>query len=377
MTIVDSQSAEERITLAVDATLWSDELGSVLTQTRYHLVMMDLEDDAADVVSAGSVDAVIASTQFPLNAELADLAEIRHTMLLLVVPHGDTTRVDETVLALVDAIVPAHPIYLEHQLKTLLQLRKEKYQLQHDIDDLREQIATQRQKTHEIEILKNAIVRNVSHELRTPLLQVKSAVSLIGEDMEDKKLITFAQNATARLETHVKNITMLGHSLDINPGPIILRDAVDSAKRNLTRIWTRRSDADRIVFKIEGNLPPLIADRQGLITVLQQLMDNGIKFSDDAPVEIIGRRDGDKVYVGVKDAGIGIQDSDLSNIFDSFYQVDGSSTRRFGGAGVGLALVKLILDHHDVRIHVDSEVGKGSTFWFHLPFVNMDDMHTD
>ncbi|MEO1165819.1 MAG: HAMP domain-containing sensor histidine kinase, partial [Chloroflexota bacterium] len=372
-----SQSAEDRITLAVDATLWSDELQAVLTSARYHLVMMDLADSAADVVSASSVDAVIASTQFPLNTELADLAETRNTMLLLVVPHGDTTTVDDAVLALVDAIVPAHPVYLEQQLTTLLQLRKEKYQLQRDIDDLREQIATQRRKTKEIEILKNAIVRNVSHELRTPLLQVKSAVSLIGEDMEDKKLITFAQNATAKLETHVKNITMLGHSLDINPGPIILRDAVDSAKRNLTRIWTRRSDADRIVFKIEDNLPPLIADRQGLITVLQQLMDNGIKFGDGKPVEIIGRRDDERVYVGVKDNGIGIEESDVRNIFDSFYQVDGSSTRRFGGAGVGLALVKLILDHHDVKIHVDSEVGKGSTFWFHLPFVNMDDLTTD
>ncbi|MEO0599571.1 MAG: ATP-binding protein, partial [Chloroflexota bacterium] len=93
--------------------------------------------------------------------------------------------------------------------------------------------------------------------------------------------------------------------------------------------------------------------------------------------EIIGRRDDERVYVGVKDNGIGIEESDVRNIFDSFYQVDGSSTRRFGGAGVGLALVKLILDHHDVKIHVDSEVGKGSTFWFHLPFVNMDDLTTD
>ncbi|MEO1646620.1 MAG: hypothetical protein AAFR67_15630 [Chloroflexota bacterium] len=86
MAIVNSQSAEDRITLAVDATLWSDELQAVLTSARYHLVMMDLADSAADVVSASSVDAVIASTQFPLNTELADLAETRNTMLLLVSP---------------------------------------------------------------------------------------------------------------------------------------------------------------------------------------------------------------------------------------------------------------------------------------------------
>ena len=178
------------------------------------------------------------------------------------------------------------------------------------------------------------------------------------------------KNATARLETHVKNITMLGHSLDINIGPIILRDTIEYAKRNLSRIWTRRGDVERVQMEIQANLPPVLADMQGLSTVLQLLMDNAIKFST-APIQVIARKEGDKIFIGVQDAGIGIEESKLQDIFESFYQVDGSSTRPYGGAGVGLALVKLILDHHNILIHVKSTVGKGSIFWFYLPYVDI------
>jgi signal transduction histidine kinase len=73
----------------------------------------------------------------------------------------------------------------------------------------------------------------------------------------------------------------------------------------------------------------------------------------------------------VKDEGIGIAADKLKHIFDSFYQIDNSSTRRYGGAGVGLALVKIILDLHHTEIHVESDEGKGSTFWFTLPYIEL------
>jgi signal transduction histidine kinase len=165
---------------------------------------------------------------------------------------------------------------------------------------------------------------------------------------------------------------MLGHSLDINIGPIIVRDAVEYARRNLGRVWQRKGEADRITLEIEINLPPVLADKQGLSTVLQLLMDNALKFSEDKPITVIARKEEDStVYVAVRDTGIGIAEDKRKSVFDSFYQIDNSSTRRYGGAGVGLALVKLILDHHNTEIHVESEIDKGSTFWFKLPYVNM------
>jgi two-component system sensor histidine kinase VicK len=227
-----------------------------------------------------------------------------------------------------------------------------------------------RQRIEEVELLKNAIVKNVSHELRTPLLQVKSAVSMLAEDNRESKLIAYAENATARLETHVKNITMLGQSLDINPSPIVLRDTIEYARRNLSRVWELRSEIDRIQVNIEHDLPPILADKHGISTVLQLLMDNALKFSDRG-IEVTAARSAERVRIRIHDSGIGIPADKLETIFDIFYQVDTSSTRRYGGTGVGLTIVKLILDRHNSTIHVESTPNVGSTFWFEMDSIDL------
>jgi signal transduction histidine kinase len=215
-------------------------------------------------------------------------------------------------------------------------------------------------------LLKNAIVRNVSHELRTPLLQVKSAVALLAEDVQNNSLADYATNATARLEAIVTNITQLAGSQDIDPNPVIVRECVGYACRNLRRAWEHKGAAERIVTKIADDLPPAFADRQSLSTVMQLLIDNALKFSDD-PVEVEAQQVGSRIRITVRDYGIGIAPDKLEAIFDSFYQVDNSSTRRYGGTGVGLAIVRLILDRHGVKIRVNSRPGHGSAFSFELP----------
>jgi signal transduction histidine kinase len=370
MVRVREQESDLHVTVALDENL-SESFASGLERSGYHLLLLNGSDELANLLSTYDIDAILlaASAQSRALAEKLPL-EHRQRLLLLVVPLDMETPVDPSIVSLVDAVLPAHPDYLEKQLKTLLQLHQENFAMRRRLAELEADVAAQKRLTSEIEVLKNAIVRNVSHELRTPLLQVKSAVSLIAEEVTNKQLITYAENATARLETHVKNITMLGHSLDINIGAIILRDTIEYAKRNLSRIWTRRGDVERVQMDIQPNLPPVLADMQGLSTVLQLLMDNAIKFSSE-PIQVIARKEGDKIFVAVQDSGIGIEKSKLEDIFESFYQIDSSSTRPYGGAGVGLALVKLILDHHNILIHVDSTVGKGSIFWFYLPYVEI------
>jgi signal transduction histidine kinase len=272
-----------------------------------------------------------------------------------------TDEVKQTDCA--DFIFPAHPALLREQLRNLLMLYSDNHSLSSALR--REQMLNQ-----EIEILKNAIVRNVSHELKTPLLQVKSAVSMMSEDSQNDDLVNYATNAMARLEGLVKNITLLGSSLDINPGPVIVRDAVEYAKRNLKRAWERRDATDRIQTHLTKQLPPVYADKQGLSTVLQLLIDNALKFSQEA-VDVIAQKQGNKVYIAVRDYGIGIDPSELESIFESFYQIDHSSTRRYGGAGVGLAIVRLILDHHNTQIQVESKLNQGTTFSFVLPQVTL------
>ncbi|MDQ7035175.1 MAG: HAMP domain-containing sensor histidine kinase [Anaerolineae bacterium] len=299
-------------------------------------------------------------------------------LMICVVPDDMETPLAAHITSLVDAILPLSTPYLETQILTLLRLHFDNRQLQTKVRTMGHEVDEQKRLTNEMELLKNAIVRNVSHELRTPLLQVKAAVALLREEVDNDKLIQYAENAMSRLEIHVKNITMLGQTLDINPGPIILRDAVEYARRNLGRIWQRKSEADRITIDIESNLPPINADKVGLSTVLQVLIDNALKFGDDKPIKVIGHKRNDgTVYIAVQDSGIGIAEDKRKNIFDSFYQIDNSSTRRYGGAGVGLALVKLIIDYHQTSIQVDSEEGKGSTFWFTFPYIEIPQSNKD
>lgn len=370
MLSVNPVNNDVHLTVALDEKL-SETYASGLERSGYQLMLLHGAADISHLLTTHNVDAILlaATAQSRLLAETLPSEQRQHLLVLLVPQESDV--LDANILSLVDAVLPTNPLYLEKQLDTLLRLHQSNFAMQRRIAVLEADVAAQKRLTSEIEVLKNAIVRNVSHELRTPLLQVKSAVSLIAEEVSNKQLITYAENATARLETHVKNITMLGHSLDINITPIILRETIDYAKRNLSRIWTRRADVERVQIEIEQNLPPVLADMQGLSTVLQLLMDNAIKFSDK-PIQVIARKEGDKIFVGVKDSGIGIDPSKIHDIFDSFYQVDGSSTRPYGGAGVGLALVKLILDHHNIIIHVESKLGEGSLFWFYLPYVDID-----
>jgi signal transduction histidine kinase len=283
-----------------------------------------------------------------------------------------------------DILFPSHSPdlenYLRAQLQTILRLRGQKQALLQENRALLDEIETlksamseqKRASDRELSLLKNAIVRNVSHELKTPLLQVKSAVALLAEDVGQTKLIGYATDATTRLEAVVKNITQLASSLETRLEHVILREIIEYVILDLRRIWQRKADISRLHVEIEKGLPLVLADKNGIGTVMQMLMDNALKFSQ-GHVYISAVSVGEKVRVSVRDSGIGIARDKLEKIFESFYQVDSSSTRRYGGAGVGLAIVRLILDQHNASIIVESEEGKGSTFSFELPIVELDD----
>lgn len=257
-------------------------------------------------------------------------------------------------------------------LPPMIRSRQQALELQCEYDKLQMQLKEAPTKD-EVALLKNTIVRNVSHELRTPLLQVKSAVALIAEDIKDEKLNEYATGAVARLENVVKNITMLSESLKFYPSPIFMHEAYIHGRRNLLRVWNHSGEGDRIIDHIAPKLPPVYADKQGLSTVFQLLLDNALKFSEDAVhVSIKLTESGNEIRVSVEDTGIGIEQANLDSIFDSFYQIDGSNTRRFSGTGVGLAIVKHILDNHGTSIHVESELNQGSKFSFTLPVLKLD-----
>nr|WP_276575122.1 ATP-binding protein [Methanococcoides seepicolus] len=102
--------------------------------------------------------------------------------------------------------------------------------------------------------------------------------------------------------------------------------------------------------------------------ILYNLVSNAIKFTDQGgSVTIGGKISEDLVHISVKDSGIGISPKDQAKLFDPFFQVDSSTTREYGGTGLGLTLVKKFVEMHHGNIWIESEIGKGSTFTFIIP----------
>ncbi|MEL6149516.1 MAG: ATP-binding protein [Chloroflexota bacterium] len=313
--------------------------------------------EAADCLGVHEIEAIIADDSQAALALLQDIDrnafDETERPFFCVITNGDLSPDMDEVIDIY--LPPLPPNFVERHVRSSINYRR--------------RISKLKKSEQEVNLLKNAIVRNVSHELKTPLLQVKAAVGLITEDSRDDTLSYMAVTATARLETVVKNITLLADSLNGNLGPFQVHESIDQARRNLRRSWEHKDDIDRLKILMEDRLPPVMADRQGISIVMQQLIDNALKFSkeagSDVNVHAVAVNGG--ICIRVEDFGIGIAEDKLKQIFETFYQIDNSSTRRYGGTGVGLSIVRLILEKHDVEIHVESEPGEGSTFSFVLP----------
>lgn len=219
----------------------------------------------------------------------------------------------------------------------------------------------------------SSIIQNVRHELATPLLQVKAAIANLSEVGVETVSLDLGQKALNRLEMVITNISMLGSSIETEMAPYVLKEIIEAARRQLERTHPDKEIASRIRINIPANLPIVMLDRNGIITVIRLLVENALKFSHDQ-VEITARRMNTRVLISIHDHGIGIEAEDFSRIFDPFVQLDASSTRAYGGAGIGLTLVKLILDEHNSHINVESKTGVGSIFSFTLDCANFDEI---
>ncbi len=226
----------------------------------------------------------------------------------------------------------------------------------------------------ELDRLKSEFVQNVSHELRTPLTFVKAYVELLldgtlGElnhqQREGLKIVAERTNTLTRLVRDIIALQQIEQETlqfsMVNLGEIA-RMAMLGAE------LTARQAGIELKAETSPDLPVVPGDRDRLNQVFDNLLGNAIKFSPDGGEVIIRVRDaGSVVETSITDTGIGIPSGELEKIFERFYQVDGSTTRRFGGTGLGLAIVKRIIEAHGGRVWAESELGRGSTFFFTLP----------
>ncbi|MCB8942649.1 MAG: GAF domain-containing protein [Ardenticatenaceae bacterium] len=222
--------------------------------------------------------------------------------------------------------------------------------------------------------LKDELVQNVSHELRTPLTFVKGYVDLLmdgemgvmtPEQVEALKIVSEKTDVITRLIQDIMALQRID-SGNLQMEEVAMADLIETAVAGHRLVASDKGI--EVAHNLTGEKGIVVIDRGRINQVLDNLIGNAVKFSPDGGTIMVSLEEREsEVCVTVSDEGIGLAEDQRERIFDRFYQVDGSAIRRFGGTGLGLAIVKRIVDAHHGRVWVESELNKGSTFYFTLP----------
>jgi signal transduction histidine kinase len=259
------------------------------------------------------------------------------------------------------------------KLKTALQDAND--QLEKRVQERTAELEQALMRLSELNQLKTNFVANISHELRTPLTHLKGYLELlVSHDLgplepEQDRAIKTMQRSSERLERLIEDLIMF--SL-IDRGQVTLKNQLFDLC-HICRLACSRSEskaADKqitLTLNCSSEIPSVLGDEEKIYWVLLQLIDNAIKFTDTrGNVDITVSQEGNYVRITIIDNGIGIPADRIEEIFEPFHQLDSGSTRKYGGTGLGLALVRNILEAHGSVIRVTSEPGKGSQFTFLL-----------
>jgi signal transduction histidine kinase len=230
--------------------------------------------------------------------------------------------------------------------------------------------------TKSLDRLKSEFVAVVSHEIRTPLTSVKGAVELLSDaayfqnSEQQAKLLAIATANSERLLVLINDILDFS-KLESSSLPMTLeRQRLEPVLEQAVHAMGTLLDERRIVLDVElpSALPDLHIDAGRVSQVLTNLLSNAIKFSPEGgTIRVAAEMREGAIRVSVTDHGDGIAPQNLPKLFRKFSQIDTSSTRSTGGAGLGLVICKGIVEQHGGRIGVESVPGEGSTFHFTLP----------
>ena len=224
------------------------------------------------------------------------------------------------------------------------------------------------------ETRRRRLTADIAHELRTPLTNIRGYLEAVKDGVvePDEDTIDTLHNETLHLSTLVEDLRLLAIA---DAGALKLEmfpDRIETIVESVVQASKPRSmDADvELVSEIADELPLVEIDRTRMIQVLQNLIENAIQHSppnSQVTLRVDQIEETRSVQISVSDQGDGISEADIGLLFDQFYRVDTSRTRSTGGAGLGLTIVKRLVEAHGGSISVTSEIGDGSTFVVELP----------
>jgi signal transduction histidine kinase len=259
------------------------------------------------------------------------------------------------------------------QLHSALELSNR--QLEQRVQERTQELQDALTKLAELNQLKSNFVSNVSHELRTPLTHIKGYLDLLADGSlgslseQQSDAVIVLLNSENRLEQLIEELIQFSLAANDQFTLVLervnLQHLVESiVAQSFEKAKNRSVQIDK---KLTENHLVVNADEEKITWVLLELVDNAIKFTPNGGnVQVEAGYDNGMVFVSVSDTGIGIADDRIAEIFEPFHQLDGSVTRRYGGVGLGLSLVRKIIEAHGSSIKVESKIGIGSRFEFFL-----------
>ena len=335
-------------TLFQEVRLQSEELNSILASVREGLCVLDVE--ARIVLCNASFRRIVQNDQ-PEGKPYWEV--IRSSKFAEIIKKANAIKAGVVEdLVLVDRSYACNVSYLASRERYVVTL--------HDMTEFKN-----------LEKIKKDFVVNVSHELKTPLTAIKGFIETMetAAGPEIRPSLEIVKRNTDRLIAIVGDLLVLSELEET--GARLKKEDVDvrALAENVVRIFEKPARDKGLVFTIEAapGLPRVKADPYELERLLVNLVDNAVKYTDKGRMTVRLAAAGDRFTVDVEDTGIGIDADHLPHIFERFYVVDKSRSKKLGGTGLGLSIAKHIVLTHQGTISVKSRLGEGTTFTVSLP----------
>ncbi|MES2464044.1 MAG: ATP-binding protein [Armatimonadota bacterium] len=243
-----------------------------------------------------------------------------------------------------------------------------------------------------VDKMKTAFVSTVSHELRTPLTSIKGFISTLVQDTEGfydtetrhefYTIIDTECDRLRRLIDDLLNVSRIeaGNALQLHVTEFDVHKVVEKVLRTQNSS-TYKKPEHTLVGELDADIPHLMtADEDKVEQILTNLLSNALKYSPKGgEIKISGKvmPGGEMLQFAISDQGMGIPKEQLSKMFQRFHRVDNRDTREIGGTGIGLFLVKALVEYHHGQIWLDSEYGHGTTFFFTIPITQPEEEEGD
>jgi signal transduction histidine kinase/GGDEF domain-containing protein len=378
---------ENRILVVDDEKEIRDFLCKALSRMGgFHVEVAETAEKALKKIEKDPFDLVLTDLKMPKMDGLQLMAEIAKSkpeiLTIMMTGHGTIDSALEAMKRGASDYL-MKPLNLDELIIRIGKVLEEKQRFVR-LKDFADKLERANQELRRVDAMKSEFVSVASHELRTPLAAIKNAVQLMlsgktGEINENQsKFLSMAERNINRLTNILNDLLSLSRiesgKIELNFENVELKGIIELTASSL------RPQADVKSIQIEvgvpEQLPSVYGDPEKIEQILTNLIGNSIKFTAEGGKILITAKHlpkgkeggyGDKVAVSVKDTGIGIPPEHLDAIFEKFHQVEGSLHRSVSGTGLGLAITKGLVEAHQGKIWVESEVEKGSVFTFTLP----------